>query len=57
MLNSNFWQDKIKSKNILKEKKLFENLISSYNATTKKLEDLNELYELALQENNHSCFR
>ena len=52
MLNSNFWHDKIKSKNILKEKKLFENLISSYNATTKKLEDLNELYELALQENN-----
>ena len=52
MLNSNFWHDKIKSKNIIKEKKLFENLINSFKATTQKLEELNELYELALQENN-----
>ena len=28
MLNANFWQDKIKSKNIIKEKKLFEDLIN-----------------------------
>ncbi len=52
MLNSNFWHDKIKSKNIVKEKKLFENLINSYNSTTQKLKDLDELYELAFQENN-----
>ena len=52
MLDSNFWHDKIKSKNIVKEKKLFENLINSYNSTTQKLNDLDELYELAFQENN-----
>ena len=52
MLNSNFWHDKIKSKNIVKEKKLFENLINSFKASAQKLEELNELYELALQENN-----
>ena len=52
MLNENFWQDKIKSKNILKEKKLFEDLIKSFKSTSKRLVDLNELYELALQENN-----
>ena len=52
MLNSNFWHDKIKSKNIVKEKKLFENLINSFKTSAQKLEELNELYELALQENN-----
>ena len=30
MLNENFWQDKIKSKKIVKEKKLFEDLINSF---------------------------
>ena len=52
MLDANFWQDKVKSKNIVKEKKLFENLINSFKSTLQKLDDLNELYELALQENN-----
>ena len=52
MLNANFWQDKTNSKNIVKEKKLFEDLINSLKETTQKLKDLNELNELALQENN-----
>ncbi len=52
MLNTNFWHDKVKSKNIVKEKKLFEDLINSLKETSQKLLDLNELYELALQENN-----
>ena len=52
MLDANFWQDKVKSKNIVKEKKLFENLVNSFKSTLQKLDDLNELYELALQENN-----
>ena len=40
MLESDFWHDKIKSKKILKEKKLFENLIDSYEIIEKKLKDL-----------------
>ena len=52
MLDANFWQDKVKSKNIVKEKKLFENLVNSLKSTLQKLDDLNQLYELALQENN-----
>ena len=52
MLDANFWQDRSKSKNIIKEKKLFEELINSFESTTQKLEDLNELYELASQEHN-----
>ena len=52
MLDANFWQDKAYSKSVVKEKKLFENLINSLNETNEKLRDLNELNELALQENN-----
>jgi len=52
MLEANFWQDKLKSQKIIKEKKLFEDLVSSYNESNNQLQDLNDLNELALQENN-----
>ena len=52
MLEANFWQDKIKSKKIIKEKKLFEDLIGSYKDSVKKLKDFHELNELASEENN-----
>ena len=52
MLNADFWQDKAKSQKIIKEKKLFEDLINSYNQSNKQLREFNDLYELALEENN-----
>ncbi len=52
MLEANFWQDKIHSKNIVKEKKLFEDLIQSFNEIKDKINELDELNELAVQENN-----
>ena len=52
MLEPDFWQDKLKSQKIIKEKKLFEGLIYSYNRSNSQLQDLNDLYELALEENN-----
>jgi len=52
MLDANFWQDKINSKKIVKEKKLLEDLINVFDETSQSLKDLNELNELALQENN-----
>ena len=52
MLDANFWQDKNNSKNIIKEKKLFEDLIISHNNSIKKLNDFNDLYELASEEDN-----
>ncbi len=52
MLESNFWQDKENSKIIVKEKKLFEDLINSFNETNKKSNDLDELNQLAIQEKN-----
>jgi len=52
MLDANFWQDKSASTKILKEKKLFENLINSYETSLNKLNDLDDLNKLAIEENN-----
>ena len=54
MLDANFWQDKSNSKKILKEKKLYEDLIYSFEESQKKLKDLDDLNNLAIQENNLS---
>ncbi len=54
LLDPNFWQDKKNSKIIIKEKKLFEELINSYNKSNEKLKDLEDLYQLALEEKNNS---
>ena len=37
MLEADFWQDKSNSQKIIKEKKLFEDLINSYNQSKIKL--------------------
>ena len=49
MLDANFWQDKSGSTKILKEKKLFENLINSYETSLNKLNDLDDLNKLAIK--------
>ena len=46
MLAPDFWQDKAYSKKILKEKKLFENIVNSYESSLTKLNDLNDLNQL-----------
>ena len=38
MLEADFWQDKAESKKILKEKKLYEDLINSFEDSEKKNE-------------------
>ena len=52
MLEDNFWQDKSKSQKIIKEKKLFEDLINSSEKSTQEFNDLEDLYKLAFEENN-----
>jgi peptide chain release factor 2 len=54
MLEANFWQDKNKSQNIIKEKKLFEDLIASYNNSVERLKDLDDLNQLAEEEKNEA---
>jgi len=52
MLQANFWQDKSYSKKVVKEKKLYEDLIDSFETSLNKLNDLDDLKQLALDENN-----
>ena len=52
MLDANFWLDKQKSQKIIKEKKLYEDLINSYNYSVKTIKELDELNQLALEEKN-----
>ncbi len=52
MLETNFWQDKSNSQKIVKEKKFFEDLINSLNSSVEKLNDFEDLNELAFRENN-----
>jgi peptide chain release factor 2 len=52
MLEANFWQDKKKSQKVIKEKKLFEELINSYNSSIENIKDLIDLNELAYEEQN-----
>jgi peptide chain release factor 2 len=54
MLEANFWQDKNNSKNIIKKKKLFEDLLNTQKASIEKLSDLDDLNELALEEENQT---
>ena len=54
MLEPNFWQDKKNSQKIIKEKKLYEELIKSYDNSVNSLTDLHELNELALEEKNQT---
>ena len=37
-----------------KRKKFFEDLINSYNTSVKSIKDLDDLYQLAIEENNKS---
>ena len=54
MLESDFWQNKTTSQKIIKEKKLYEDLINSYDDSSTSLIDLNELNELATEEKNQA---
>ena len=57
MLESDFWQNKSISQKIIKEKKLYEDLINSYKNTSVSLTDLDELNNLAIEEKNQSIIK
>jgi len=52
MLEANFWQNQATSQKIVKEKKLYENLVNSFEESAYKLKDLDELNNLAIEEKN-----
>ena len=47
-----FWKDKLTAQKILKENNFFGNILKNYNFTINELENLEQLLELATQENN-----
>ena len=52
MLSANFWQDKNNSQRVIKEKKFYEDLTNSLNNNVEKLKDLDDLIQLAYEEEN-----
>ena len=52
MLNADFWQDKNNSQKVIKEKKFYEDLTNSLNNNVEKLKDLDDLNQLAFEEEN-----
>ena len=52
MLNADFWQDKNNSQRVIKEKKFYEDLTNSLNNNVEKLKDLDDLNQLAFEEEN-----
>ncbi len=56
-MEPNFWQNNAKAEKILKEKKLLEDLIQSYKSSLKQFDEITDLYNLALEENNHSVLK
>ncbi len=51
-MSANFWQDKNNSQKVIKEKKLYEDMTNSLINTVEKLKDLDDLYQLANEEEN-----
>tara|TARA_B100000902_G_C27212737_1_gene865313 strand:- start:176 stop:1156 length:981 start_codon:yes stop_codon:yes gene_type:complete len=56
-LEPNFWENKSKAEKILKEKKLYEDLVQSYEVYLKQFDEITELNKLALEENNQSILK
>tara|TARA_Y100001970_G_scaffold217928_1_gene267090 strand:- start:4843 stop:5823 length:981 start_codon:yes stop_codon:yes gene_type:complete len=56
-LDSDFWQNKAKAEKILKEKKLYEELIQSHKDSLKRFNEIVELYNLALEESNQPIIK
>ena len=56
-MEQNFWEDKPKAEKVLKEKKLYEDLLNSYESSLKQFNELSDLYDLALEENNQSVLK
>ena len=52
MLNPDFWQDKSNSQKVIKEKKLYEDIINSHDNSIINLKDLDELNKIADDEEN-----
>lgn len=53
----NFWKNKLTAQKILKEKKFLEKILENYKFTINELENLEQLLELAINENNTAVIK
>jgi len=53
----NFWKDKLSAQKILKEKKFFEKIFEDFNFTVNELENLEQLLEIASNENDTAVIK
>ncbi len=51
-MEPDFWSNKSKAENNLKQKKIYEDLIGNYENSKKKFDEIIDLYNLAIEENN-----
>jgi len=56
-LEPNFWDDKQKAEKILKEKKIYDDLVENYKNSLKQFNEIIDLYNLALDENNQAILK
>ena len=57
MLRENFWKDKKKATKIVKEKKIYEDILNSYQKFSEEINNLKDLYNLALDEKNNEILQ
>jgi peptide chain release factor 2 len=49
----NFWKDKAKVKKVVKQKKLYTDIISSFEDSEKEIRNIKDIYKLGLEENDN----
>ena len=57
LLSENFWKDKVKVKKTVKEKKIYEDILISYKNLNNEINNLKDLYSLALEEKNEDIIQ
>ena len=56
-MEPNFWENKSKAEKILKDKKIYEDLVHNYELSLKQFNEIIDLYNLALEENNQTILK
>ncbi len=56
-MEPDFWSNKSKAENNLKQKKIYEDLIENYENSIKQFDEFKDLYNLAFEENNDTVLK
>ena len=56
-MEPDFWSNKSKAENNLKQKKIYEDLIKNYENSIKQFDEFKDLYNLAFEENNDTVLK